>query len=275
MRFVVWRLLRALIIAAIFAAAVIGISSISSLEEKHYEITDADVDVELQRDGSLIVTERLTFDFSGNFSGAYREFPLNGGARVTDVVVREGSQEYDAGGNTTLGSFDRPGTYGTISPRGSDFRIVWHYDASDEERTFDVVYRVVDATTVHDDVVDVSWTVWGDQWAFWLDDLDASISARSGVAPERAWLRPRSLGVEPDRRRRRHGLRRTPARGRDGGPACRLPARRRHLHRAAPRSSRGTGCPRSRRTRPGRTTSTAPSRSSPTSRPTTSSCSAS
>src|SRR3712207_7038626 len=38
----------------------------------------ADVNVELQRDSSIIVTERLTFDFTGDFSGAYREFPLNG-----------------------------------------------------------------------------------------------------------------------------------------------------------------------------------------------------
>ena len=42
----------------------------------------------------------------------------------------------------------------------------------------------------------MSWTVWGDQWDFWLNDLDAEISAQSDVAPEQAWLRPRSLGAE-------------------------------------------------------------------------------
>lgn len=197
MRFVAWRIIRALLISAAFAAVVLVVSSISSLEEKHYEITDADVDIQLQRDGSLIVAESLTFDFSGNFSGAYREFPLNGDAKVTDVVVREGSQEYEPGANTALGSFDRPGTFGTEKQVGSDFRIVWHYDAADEVRTFDVVYRVINATAVYDDSVDVTWTIWGDQWDFWLDHLDASISSKQGVAPTQAWLRPRSLGVEP------------------------------------------------------------------------------
>lgn len=198
MRLVGRRLLRAVVVAAIFGAIVVGVSSISSLEPKHYEITDAAVDVELQRDGSLIVSERLTFDFSGRFEGAYREFPLNGGARVTEVSVAEGEKAYAPGGNTALGSSDRPGTFGARSELGSDFRIVWHYEAQDEVRTFDVVYRVENATAVHRDSVDVTWTIWGEQWDFWLDRLEATISARGGVAPVDAWVRPRSLGADPE-----------------------------------------------------------------------------
>ena len=198
MRFVAWRILRALVAAAVFGAIVVVVSGISSLEPKHYEITDAAVDVELQRDGSLIVSERLTFDFSGSFEGAYREFPLNGGAKVTDVSVAEGEDSYRPGGNTALGSSDRPGTFGARSEIGSDFRIVWHYEAEDEVRTFDVVYRVINATAVHRDSVDVTWTIWGDQWTFWLDRLEATFSARGKVAPIDAWVRPRSLGADPE-----------------------------------------------------------------------------
>lgn len=196
MRFVAWRILRALLVAAVFAAIVIFVSGISSTEPKHYEITHADVDVELQRDGSLIVTEQLTFDFSGNFSGAFREFPLNGDAKVTGVSVGEDDVDYDPGGNTVLGSFDRPGTFGVDRGIGRELRIVWHYEANDEVRTFDVAYRVLNATDVRDDAVDVTWTVWGDQWDFWLDELDTSISAAGGVAPLDAWIRPRSLGAD-------------------------------------------------------------------------------
>lgn len=198
MTFVAWRIIRALLVAAVFAAAVILVSGISSTEPKHYEITHADVGVELQRDGSLIVSERLTFDFSGDFTGAFREFPLNGEARVTGVSVSEAGEPYDPGGKTGLGSSDRPGTFGVARQVGQELRIVWHYEASDEVRTFDVAYRVVNATDVRDDVVDVSWTVWGDQWDFWLDELDTTISAASGVAPLDAWVRPRSLGADAE-----------------------------------------------------------------------------
>ncbi len=188
------RLAGAFVITAVVGFAFLVIPAIPA-SEKEYEITDARISVELQEDGSLLVRETLPFDFTGKFTGAYRDFPLNGDARVTNAVVGEDGKEYRTGGNTALGSFDFPGTFGTENRRNG-YRIVWHYDQQDGTRTFEVFYRVVDAVTVHDDVVDVSWIVWGDQWDFWLDRLDAEISSQSGVAPEEAWLRPRSLGAE-------------------------------------------------------------------------------
>lgn len=183
-----------------------------SSEEKQYEIDDADIAVQLQKDGSLLVHEELDFDFTGQFSGAYRDIPLNGGARIKDLVVSEDGRDYDPGGNTALGSYDRSGTFGTETFGGtSDFngagdttdggryvRVVWHYNAIDEKRTFDITYRVTGAANVRDDLVDVTWTIWGDQWDFWLNSLDARMTAESGVAPTRTWLRPRSLGVDPE-----------------------------------------------------------------------------
>jgi uncharacterized membrane protein len=180
--------------------------------DKEYEITDASVDVVLQKDGSLLVHESLPFDFHGSFTGAYRDIPLNGGAKISDVHVSEGGTQYRPGGNTVLGSFDRPGTFGTElfegAPGASEAddarqaarvqRIVWHYDAADETRTFDITYRVTGGADVHDDVVDVTWSIWGNQWDFWLHHLDAQISAASGAAPLDAWVRPRKVGVEPE-----------------------------------------------------------------------------
>lgn len=205
-------ILRALLALAVAAATggLLAIVPDVPAEGKEYEITDARVSVVLQEDGSLLVHESLPFDFTGSFTGAYRDIPLNGEAEITGISVASGEKRYRPGGNTALGSFDLPGTFGTETFRGtSDFegasdsgdpasfqRVVWHYNAADEVRTFDLTYRVTGATNVRDDVVDVTWTVWGDQWAFWLDHLDADISAASGVAPTQAWLRPRALGTD-------------------------------------------------------------------------------
>ncbi len=195
------KLIRRLVAAAIFTALLALLMSVIHqvpTAEKQYEVSSADVDVELQEDGSLLVHERLTFDFTGSFSGAYREFPLNGDARVVEAVVSEDGKDYEPGGSTVLGSYDLPGRYGVVNEQGVPFRIVWHYRADGGSRTFDLSYRVVNATTAYEDVVDVSWNVWGDQWPFWLSDLEARISAASGARPEAAWLRPRSLGADPE-----------------------------------------------------------------------------
>ena len=197
MRFVAWRVIRAVIVTGIVAAIAIVLSGVDLNGERHYDITNANVNVELQRDGSLQVTEQLTFHFVGSFQGAFRAFPLNGDAKVTGVHVSEDGHPYQPGGATGLGSYSPPGTFGDVQEVGLPFRIVWHYQASDEDRVFTLSYRVVNAATVHRDVVDSTWNVWGDQWDFALDHLNATFSAQSGAAPQESWVRPRSLGDDP------------------------------------------------------------------------------
>ncbi len=98
------------------------------------DITDADVALRLAPDGSLLVTERLTFDYDGHFEGSYRDIILRHGERITDVAVSQDGSRFQPGGNTGLGSYDRPAC-SAPSSSATAYRIVWHYRATDEERT--------------------------------------------------------------------------------------------------------------------------------------------
>ncbi len=78
-------------------------------------------------------------------------------------------------------------------------RIVWHYLASDERRTYTISYRVRDAAVAYNDVIDVGWTVWGDQWDFDLDSLSAELTdAALDPASDayRVWGHPREVEGE-------------------------------------------------------------------------------
>ncbi|MGZ8707378.1 MAG: DUF2207 domain-containing protein, partial [Gaiellaceae bacterium] len=141
---------------------------------KSYSLPTATVVVRIQPDGSLSVREEITFDFSGPFSGAYRDIPLRAGESIDDVTVGEGASRYAPGGKTELGSNDTPGTFG-VTRLGSGLRIVWHYAAGDEERTFAVSYRFRGLAVAYDDVVDVDLRVWGDQWPAGLGELHATM----------------------------------------------------------------------------------------------------
>ena len=202
------RVLVRLAILAVVGGILYGLSQVTlSSQPKHFRVERADVRVEVQPDASLHVTEELRFNFSGDFSGAYRDIALAAGARASNVSVSEGGERYRPGGNTVLGSYDRPGTFGAeqLSLPGEEggptggFRVVWHYTALDETRTFRIEYDVTGAASAYGDVVDVPWAVWGNQWDFWLDDLDAEIAlAGASEEPVEAWLRPRKLGVDPE-----------------------------------------------------------------------------
>jgi uncharacterized membrane protein len=58
---------------------------------------------------------------------------------------------------------------------GDSYRIVWHYRASDEQRTFTVRYRLSGLAVAYDDVVDLYWQVWGEEWQEPLGSLEATV----------------------------------------------------------------------------------------------------
>ena len=141
----------------------------------------------VQTDGSLVVDENITYAFDGSFSGAFREIPLRDGELIDEVGVFESGTSYRAGASAELGSSGEPGTFGTADT-DEGLRIVWHYAAASEQRTFRVHYRLRGVATGYDDVVDVNLKVWGDEWEQRLDRLTATLIAPGRV--ERAWGHP-------------------------------------------------------------------------------------
>ncbi|MEX1272208.1 MAG: DUF2207 domain-containing protein, partial [Acidimicrobiia bacterium] len=51
---------------------------------RSFEIPHTEVSVILDEDGTLQVTERITFAYDGAFSGAFREIPLRAGETISD-----------------------------------------------------------------------------------------------------------------------------------------------------------------------------------------------
>ena len=163
-------------------------------QAKSYWIAAADVTVAVESDGSLHVTELLTFDFSGGFSGTYRDIPLGPGQSIEGLTVGDESGPYAPGGCAEPGCDTRPGAYG-VERRPGLVRVVWGHDSRDERRTFELEYVWSGAAVAYDDVVDVNIKVWGDQWPVGLDRLTAQVTIPEGAAEGDVlvWGRPRGV----------------------------------------------------------------------------------
>lgn len=164
-------------------------------------VTDADIEMRLGRDAALLVSERLEIEFEGDWQAAYRDIIFKKGETMTNVAVAEGGRAYQPGACTNFGCVDRPGRFGATSIPGG-VRIVWHHQASDETRAFTVSYRVEDAVVAYRDLLDLEWQVWGDQWDFDLDSLEATLRdpalrPHEGPAtpqnPSAVWGKPRDV----------------------------------------------------------------------------------
>ncbi|MGZ8695011.1 MAG: DUF2207 domain-containing protein, partial [Gaiellaceae bacterium] len=158
---------------------------------KSFALPQASVDVAVQPNGALRIREQITFAFDGPFTGGYREVPLRKGESLDAVSVSENGRTYRPGASAELGSDGTPETFGTART-DKGVRIVWHYRALSEQRTFTVAYRLRGLAVAHDDVVDVNLQVWGDEWKVGLGKLEATM-VLPGVATGpryRVWGHP-------------------------------------------------------------------------------------
>src|SRR5207302_2637125 len=171
-----------LILLVTALAAVTALAVAPAAEAKSYSLTQANVAVRIAKDGSLLVREDISFFFYGSFSGAYRDVPLRKGESIDHVGVSENGQRFTPGGNTKLGSFDTPGKFG-VERHPDKVRIVWHYSASDEQRTFTISYRFRGLAVAYSDVVDVNLKVWGGEWKTSLGRLSAVMALPGSAKP--------------------------------------------------------------------------------------------
>ena len=169
------RLLRLLVVAALL------ILPATPALAKSYHIAAADVTIEVQPDGSLVITERLTYDFDGFFSGAYRDVPLFADETFELISVSDETTTYGPGGCAWLGCSSPAGTYGLDEQAGLA-RIVWHHSSQDDMRTFEIAYRMTGVVTVYDDVADLLFQIWGDQWEVRADRVTAEVILPPGAS---------------------------------------------------------------------------------------------
>ncbi|MBA3383548.1 MAG: DUF2207 domain-containing protein, partial [Actinobacteria bacterium] len=173
--------------ALLAVAALAALALAGNAAAKSFMLPAADITVQVEEDGSLIVDEVIAFSFVGDYKGAYREIPLRVGETVDQVFVAEGDQQFRPGACAELKCVDTPSTFGTTST-DKGVRIVWHYRAANEPRRFRVHYRLRGLPTAYDDVVDVNVRVWGEEWEESLAQLTATVVGPGDVV--QAWGHP-------------------------------------------------------------------------------------
>jgi len=101
---------------------------------KTYHAERFDVHIEVQPDGQLMVTEKITFHFEGGpFTYVFRDLAF---ANLDDIEIQEASMD----GKTLPGGYDA----GQIEIDNSrPLKVTWHFSSiSDSTHTFELVYKV-------------------------------------------------------------------------------------------------------------------------------------
>ncbi len=145
------RLIPAALLAALFAMAFLFLAPASPAQAKDWSISNDDTVLDIQKNGDVIVDEKVTFVFSGNYHYVSRDIPMGSLNGFADLKV------YDQDGKE-LPQGDTPGTYSTEDSGGYKYIIV-HFDLTDTSYTWTFHYRAVDEIMFWDQGDELRWHV--------------------------------------------------------------------------------------------------------------------
>jgi uncharacterized membrane protein len=132
--------------------------------------------------GIVHVTELLSFSFEGTYSEVYRQVypPLNGEIRNFAILCLrgqcDGMVENIAGGFKLVGTLPKP---------------------TPSEIIFIVSYDYYRGLKIHDDISELHFKLWGDEWDRPLEKLEATIELPNGSDLNTGyWLHPKSFTLK-------------------------------------------------------------------------------
>lgn len=147
-----------------------------------YTIPEANVDITVCDNGSCIITESVTQDIEGSVNGVFRKINLKENQDITDIsvetpglynkvdVIREGN-------NLTMKVWLYKDAAMTQKISSQKVRVIYHY-------TFNKVIKI------HNDIAELQYLTWPDQWDSRVDKLNTSIHLPGQFDGLEYWYNP-------------------------------------------------------------------------------------
>ncbi|TYP94966.1 putative membrane protein [Fodinibius salinus] len=154
---------------------------------KSYEIPKIQVEVTIDENGHVHVTEHLTYTFDGEFSWAEYKLPRRGYTAITNIQISEGDTSYINLNTEENGTFN-------VARNEDHIRFKWYYDAKDEKRTFTISYTLKGAITIGPNWSQFFWNYLSNDRDKSTNQLDIAISLPQTVAPDSLYAWSRGFG---------------------------------------------------------------------------------
>lgn len=132
--------------------------SVAAQSDKSYSADRFDVDVAVQRDGSLLVEETVTFRFVGGpFSFVFRELPTDHSDGISDIVASVDGVPWPSGTG--------PGQVEIAD--GNPIVVTWHLSpTSDAVHDFTLFYRVLGVVRRGEEAERLDWQALPDEYEY-------------------------------------------------------------------------------------------------------------
>ncbi len=150
-------------------------------EAKSYDVTKYDMIIEVKSNGDAEVKEKITYDFSGDFNGVYRNIDLDGtdGCKDVKVYVEEVGtlREFSPGWGKNPNEYER-------SQDGNIMSLKVYEKTSSREKTFVYEYTLKNVAKKYNDIGVFNRKVIDRNWDVPLKDISIEIRIPEGATKD-------------------------------------------------------------------------------------------
>jgi uncharacterized membrane protein YgcG len=155
------------IFPALFALLVCILAG--AAQAKSWRVADFQDRITVDKDGSAVVTERITLVFVGEWHGIHRTIPIEyPGPNGTNYELFIHVSSVSDGAGATL-------KYDSSTSNGNRDLKIYIPDAVDTTRTVEIIYRVRNGTRFFDSHDEFYWNVTGNDWPVPIDHAAATV----------------------------------------------------------------------------------------------------
>lgn len=147
-----------------------------SVLAKTISIPSVNITGTINKDGSVLIEEKRTIKFDGDFTFGFYELPKSDMGKVTNIKVSEGIQDY----TLEMNSSRAPGTF-VVTDLSDKIRIDFFFNANNESKTFTFTYLVDEGVHVYQDYGQFYWKLQGTGWDFPVDNFTATINWKDSI----------------------------------------------------------------------------------------------
>jgi len=175
--FVIILLLVSMLFSSVFLQSALA-------DSRHDEVVKYVINVKITPDGNADIEERITYKYTGDFNGTYRnvDYARTGGIENIEVFVEKNGflEKWALNSTTNLDENSGPGTYNLVlSDEIARFKIF--EKSSNEEKTYVIRYTFRDVVTKYNDTAEFNRKIVDSNWSVVLKNISINISLPSGA----------------------------------------------------------------------------------------------
>ena len=133
----------------------------------NYRIEKLDIEANLQKDGSMVVSEAVTYDID-EINGVYFDIDAKGFGELEDLQVFEDDPNTSSFKEVDTSNYE-------VSVSDELYRIKLYSKNQNNIRTFKFIYKLPEAITVYDDVAQFNRKMVGQEWQQGIKHITAKV----------------------------------------------------------------------------------------------------